>query len=114
MLYTKVISQQGPLPIVANMTVAAPNQLLLVAGSAFAGQVNRPLVMEILVDALRVGACEIFANVSDTHLAFVPAFIPLALAPAPSPFAVTLRVDANQAPSTATDGSDRFEVLLIE
>lgn len=111
MPFTNVISQNGPLPIVADMTVTAPNQLLLVAGSAYA-KAGGPIVMEILVDALKVGECQIYANTAATHLAFVPAFIPLALAPGSSPFAVTLR--AQDPAQTNTDNGDRFEVLLVE
>jgi|SoiMethySBSTD1v2_1073268.scaffolds.fasta_scaffold2638887_1 hypothetical protein len=119
MPFTTVISHKGALPVVANMTVTAPNQLLLVSGSAFAaaGRAGSMLTMEILVDANVVGTCSIFANVESTHMAFVPAAIPLALNPASNPFAVTLRPGAGfflGAGATSTDQNDVFEVTLVE
>jgi hypothetical protein len=121
MPFTQVISTRGALPHVANMTVTAPNQLLIVSGSAFApaGAAGSLLVMEILVDANVVGRCSIFANVELTHIPFVPAFIPLALNPASSPFAVTLRPGLPTFGFGArvlaeTDLNDVFEVVLIE
>ena len=122
MPYTTVVSQFGPLPILVSMPVTAPKQLLVVAGSAFANPEvvgpgtaypgGHPMMMEIVVDALPVGICYLFANLSATHLAFVPAFIPLELEPTSSPFALTLRL--THPAVFSTDGSDRFEVLLIE
>ncbi|HKA06420.1 MAG TPA: hypothetical protein VKD71_04130 [Gemmataceae bacterium] len=111
MPFTQVVSQNGPLPIVVNMTVSAPNQLLLVAGSAYGRDPGAFIVMEVLVDANVVGRCAIYANDPAKHLALVPAFIPLALNPAQSPFAVTLRTAG---PATATDYTDQFQVALIE
>jgi len=102
------------------MTVTAPNQLLVVSGSAFApaGTAGSMLAMDILVDANVVGTCLIFANAELTHIPFVPAFIPLSLNPASSPFAVTLRPgSAGFFPArtpAATDQNDVFEVTLIE
>ena len=120
MPFTSVISQRGAMPIVANMTVTAPNQLLLVSGSAFApaGGAGRMLAMEILIDANVVGTCMVFANTELTHVPFVPAFIPLTLNPGSSPFAVTLRPGTAGGFSpggvTATDQNDVFQVTLIE
>lgn len=117
MPFTTVISRKGAMPHVANMTVTAPNQLLLVSGSAFAssGGAGSMLTMEILVDANVVGTCSIFANTELTHIPFVPAFIPLTLNPASSPFAVTLRPATGFfGGATATDQNDVFEVTLIE
>jgi hypothetical protein len=118
--FTRVISVRGALPQVANMTVTAPNQLLLVSGSAFApaGGAGRMLRMEILVDANVVGTCSVFANTELIHIPFVPAFIPLTLNPASSPFAVTLRPTTSggffPGGVTETDQNDVFEVTLIE
>jgi hypothetical protein len=120
MPFTSVISQRGAMPIVANMTVTAPNQLLLVSGSAFApaGGAGRMLAMEILIDANVVGTCMVFANTELIHVPFVPAFIPLTLNPGSSPFAVTLRPGTAGGFSpggvTATDQNDVFQVTLIE
>jgi hypothetical protein len=106
------------MPHVANMTVTAPNQLLLVSGSAFAaaGGAGSMLTMEILVDANVVGTCSVFANAELEHIPFVPAFIPLTLNPASSPYAVTLRPAAASffSRATASDQNDVFEVTLIE
>jgi hypothetical protein len=118
--FTRVISVRGALPQVANMTVTAPNQLLLVSGSAFApaGGAGRMLRMEILVDANVVGTCSVFANTELIHIPFVPAFIPLTLNPASNPFAVTLRPATSggffPGGVTETDQNDVFEVTLIE
>ena len=120
MPFTSVISKRAALPIVANMTVTAPNQLLLVSGSAFApaGSGGGILTVEVLVDANVVGRCSVFANTDATHMALVPAFVPLTLAPASSPFAVTLRPGTPLfgfgAGTTETDQNDFFEVALIE
>lgn len=120
MPFTTVISRKGALPLVANMTVTAPNQLLLVSGSAFAaaGRAGSMLMMEILVDANVVGTCSIFANTELTHMPLVPAAIPLTLNPASNPFAVTLRPGAGGffpgGGATSTDQNDVFEVTLIE
>jgi hypothetical protein len=111
MPFTRVINQLGPLPIVANMTVTAPEQLLLVAGSANATAAGSLLLMEVLVDATLVAQCTMWANDPAKHLALVPAFIPLALDPKSSPFAVTLRPGG---PGTVTDFTDHFVVTLIE
>jgi len=120
MPFTTVISKKGALPHVANMTVTAPNQLLLVSGSAFAaaGRAGSMLTMEILVDANVVGTCSVFANTELAHIPFVPTFIPLALNPASNPFAVTLRPAAGGffpgGGATSTDQNDVFQVTLVE
>ncbi|HSC90665.1 MAG TPA: hypothetical protein VLB86_03335 [Gaiellaceae bacterium] len=92
------------------MTVAAAEQLLLVSGSGYAPNANAPIGMEVLVDDAVVGRCRVLATQANTHVAFVPVFIPLTLAAASSPFAVTLRPMAN----TASDNWDTFEVALVE
>jgi hypothetical protein len=119
MPFTRVISKKGALPQIANMTVTAPNQLLLVSGSAFAaaGRAGSMLTMEVLVDANVVGTCAVFANTELTHIPFVPTFIPLTLNAASNPFAVTLRPAAGGffgGGVTSTDQNDVFEVTLIE
>ena len=75
MPFTRVIAKRpGPLPIVANMTVTAPNQLLLVSGSAFTrpGAAGSIPNMEILIDADVVGTCSVFANDEQSHIPFIP------------------------------------------
>jgi hypothetical protein len=101
MPFTRVINQLGPLPIVANMTVTAPEQLLLVAGSANATAAGSLLLMEVLVDATLVAQCTMWADDPAKHLALVPAFIPLALDPKSSPFAVTLRPGVREPSQTS-------------
>jgi hypothetical protein len=82
-----IINQAGPLPLKANFD-AKGNQVMYleVNGSAYSGNANRMIGIDIHLDNKSVGKAQIFSNGASTHRAVVPAYLPIQLSQARIPF----------------------------
>jgi hypothetical protein len=101
------------LPILATFSVpqGSAEQALLISGSAWSGQANQILQIEVLIGATLVTTIQFFSNGNNTHRAFAPVFLPLQLAPGTN-YTLTLREPDAQS-TTTTDKNDWFSAMLL-
>jgi hypothetical protein len=104
-----LVSQQGPLPISVPFT--APSDaaaVLLVTGSVWTQNPNSMIGIEVFLDGNSLGAAQIFANPSGTHLPVVPIILPVKLS-----YGAHKIVLAQSTPATTCDTNDYYTVTLM-
>ena len=75
-----IVSQAGPLPIDISFNAPSDAPLILeVSGSVWTSVAGLMVGIGIVLDGNQIGAAQIFANAATTHLAVVPAYIPVQL-----------------------------------
>lgn len=77
-----IVSQAGPLPIQLNFSAVTDGPAVIeVNGSIWSEYAGLMVGIGVFLDNNQLGAAQIFANVASTHLAVVPAYFPVQLAP---------------------------------
>lgn len=75
-----IINQPGPLPITVTFNALTDGPTYLeVNGSVWSSFANTMVGIGIDLDAVTVGAAQIFSNGTSTHRTVVPAYIPIQL-----------------------------------
>ena len=105
-----VIANQhaGPLPL--KFSFAAPSDgpsTLIVTGSVWTSQASQLIGIEVLLDGTPVGTALVFSNLSGTHRAVVPTYIPMKLTFGQHTVTLTTS-NAN----TVSDLNDYYSVVL--
>ena len=108
---TQLINSLGPLPLTsASFNSSGGTLMLFYSGSGYSNTNGRMIGMTVKIDGNVVDQTGVFANVYNTHLAFVPKqWILTGIAA--GPHTVTLEV---MNAYTLTDPNDIFEVMLTE
>ena len=77
-----IVSQAGPLPISLNFTAVTDGPAVLeVNGSVWSEYPGLMTGIGVYLDDANLGSAQIFANVATSHMAVVPAYFPVQLAP---------------------------------
>jgi len=79
-LLTIANQQKGPLPL--TLTFKSPSDgpaCLMIAGSVWTGTANQVIGIQVTLDGKPIGTASIYSNLSTTHRAVVPTYIPVQL-----------------------------------
>lgn len=104
-----LISGVGPLPLSKKFTAEGDGDVLIfVSGSAWSGNTDQLIGMNVLLDGQAIWSSTVWTNESSSHKALVPVFIPTSLSFGDHILELEV-VDNN----TNTDINDNFNVTLI-
>ena len=104
-----IVSQKGPLPI--KVTFPSPSDgpaALLVTGSVWTQTVNNMIGIQVALDGQSLGAAQIFANPTSTHMNVVPAAFPVKLQQGDHTLVLS-----GSTPGTVSDYNDFYTVILL-
>jgi hypothetical protein len=109
--FTEVLKNaRGPLPIARSFSTRGGTLQISISGSGWTQGTAQKIGMDIRINEQSVGRCELHANPSYTHLAFVPVVLVVRGLPAGN-HALVLVADPEY---TRTDSNDLYNVTIVE
>jgi hypothetical protein len=103
-----IVSQVGPLPIDVTFTAVSDAPMVMeVSGSVWSQGPGHQVGVGVALDGNAIGQAQIFANPAATHLAVVPAYIPVQLAQGQHTLHLSRLTD-----NTMSDQNDYYNVVL--
>ena len=103
-----IFNQAGPLDLTTTFNAPGDEPMTLeVNGSVWTAQVNQMVGIRIELDGVAIGAAQIFSNEANTHIAVVPAYIPIELSEGQH----TLSLALNN-PATVSDFNDFYTAVI--
>ena len=103
-----IVSQKGPLPIDVTFTAVSNAPMVMeVTGSVWSQGAAHLIGIGVTLDGNSIGQAQIWANPAATHLAVVPAYIPIQLAQGEHTLHLSRMTD-----NTMGDVNDFYNVVI--
>ena len=103
-----IVSQAGPLPIDVTFSAVSDAPMVMeVSGSVWSQGPGHLVGINVALDGMAIGQAQIWANPASTHLAVVPAYIPVQLKQGQHRLHLSRLTD-----NTMGDQNDYYNVVL--